>query len=154
MRSTPHHRRGLHLLSTAILASLLMLPACRRGVPVIDTAARPANPDGTISGLVRGPGGTSPIVGRVVEVTNVYTGDRKQEATTSTGGFAFKLRPGKYRVELTLRKGESWAKRPGVIDLNTHDADVHADFDLGVARTSHRLPAGVSGSSGLGPPIA
>ena len=68
-----------------------------------------------------------------VEVINVETGERQQETTSSTGGFTFKLKPGKYRVELTLHEGESMVKQPGVIDLNKSDVDAHADFVLGVA---------------------
>ncbi len=149
-----HPRRGLGLLAPAMMLCLLVLPACRPGVPVIDTGPKPVSPNGTISGIVSGPEGTSPIVDRVVEVINVDTGEKQQETTSSTGGFTFKLKPGKYRLELTLREGESLAKRPGVIDLNKSDVDADADFVLGVARTSHRLPAGSSSYAGLGPPIA
>ena len=102
------------------LLCLLIVVACRQGVPVIDTAPKPAHPNGTISGIVSGPEGTSPIVGRVVQVINVDTGERQQETTSSTGGFTFKLKPGKYRVELTLREGESIVKQPGVIDFFAH----------------------------------
>ena len=76
------------------------------------------------------------------------------ETTSSTGGFTFKLKPGKYRVELTLREGESLAKQPGVIDLNKSDVDAHADFVLSVARASHPLRPDSQSYSGLGPPIA
>jgi len=154
MRIASYPGRGVGILGPLMLLCLLVLPACRPGVPVIDTGPKPANPDGTISGIVSGPEGTSPIVGRAVEVINVDTGERQQETTSSTGGFTFKLKPGKYRVELTLREGEALVKRPGVIDLNKSDVDAHADFVLGAARTSHRLPAGSSSYSGLGPPIA
>jgi len=132
----------------------LIAAACRPGVPLIDTAPKPASPNGTVSGVVRGPEGTSPIVGRVVEVINVDTGERQQETTSSTGGFTFTLKPGQYRVELTLREGESLARRPSVVDLNKSDRDAHADFLRAVVRTSHRFPTGGSTYSGLGPPIA
>lgn len=147
-------RRWPCALTLALAVCLLVLPACRRGVPVIDTAPKPANPNGTISGTVRGPEGASALSGRVVEVINVDTGERQRETTSSTGGFTFKLKPGKYRVELTLRDGESVVKQPGVIDLNKSDVDAHADFVLGVARTSHPRPADSAVYSGLGPPIA
>jgi len=136
-----------------MLLCLMILPGCRRGVPVLDTAPGPASSNGTISGIASGPQGARPIVGRMIEAINVDTGERQQGTTSSTGGFTFKLKPGKYRVELTLREGESLAKGPGVLDLNKSNVDAHADFVLGVARTSHRLPAG-STDSGLGPPIA
>src|SRR6188472_2083454 len=110
-----------HLIVAAVC--LLSLAACRPGVPVIDTAPKPANPNGTITGRVSGPEGTTALQGRVVEAINVETGERQRETTSSTGGFTFKLKPGKYRVELTLREGESLAKQPGVIDLNKSDVD-------------------------------
>jgi len=144
---------GSAILIGALLC-LLIVVACRQGVPVIDTAPKPAHPNGTISGIVSGPEGTSPIVGRVVQVINVDTGERQQETTSSTGGFTFKLKPGKYRVELTLHEGESIVKQPGVIDLNKSDIDAHADFVLGVTRTSHPRPVDTSANPGLGSPIA
>jgi len=142
-----------HLIAAATVC-LLSLTTCRPGVPVIDTAPKPAHPNGTISGRVSGPEGTAALDGRVVEAINVDTGERQRETTSSTGGFTFKLKPGKYRVELTLRDGESLAKQPGVIDLNKSDVDTHADFVLGIARTSHPHPVDSHAYSGLGPPIA
>ena len=150
--ASDRHQPGV--VVTAIVVCLLTLVACRRGVPIIDTAPKPANPNGTISGIVSGPEGTTALVGRVVEAINVETGERQRETTSSTGGFTFKLKPGKYRVELTLREGETIVKRPGVIDLNKSDVDAHADFVLGVARTSHPHLLDGRSNSGLGPPIA
>ena len=45
------------------LALCLLMAGCRQGVPVIDTSPRPQQTDGTISGTVRGPEGTSPVEG-------------------------------------------------------------------------------------------
>ena len=123
--------RVSHMLA---LLGMLSLAACRPGVPVIDTAPRPLEPNGTISGSVRGPEGTSAIEGRVVEVINVETGERNRETTSSTGGFTFKLKPGKYRVEVALLEGESYIKQPGEINLNKSDVDTHADFVIGVVK--------------------
>jgi hypothetical protein len=140
--------------SLLVLLSGLSLGSCRPGVPVIDTAPKPAQPNGTISGIVRGPERTSAIEGRTVEVINVDTGERQRETTSSTGGFTFKVKPGKYRVEVTLLEGESVIKQPGVIDVNKSDVDAHADFVIGAPRTSHpRRPSNLTGSI-LGPPIA
>ncbi len=126
--------------------------ACRRGVPVVDLSPKPVEADGTISGTVRGPEGTSPFDGRAVEAVNIETGERARATTNKAGGFSFKLRPGKYRVELTLREGESFIKQPDVIHLNRSDVDAHADFVIGTARIS--TPRGYRAADGLGAPIA
>jgi hypothetical protein len=136
--------------------ALMSVDACRRGVPVIDPGDRPPTVDGTISGTVRGPEGTTSIVGRDVEVINVDTGERQKTTTGNAGGFTFKVKPGKYRVEVALVTGESVLKEPGVMNVNKSDVDAHADFILGAARVSRpRAPASVQqGDSGLAPPIA
>jgi hypothetical protein len=140
--------------SLLVLLSGLSVGSCRPGVPIIDTAPKPAQPNGTISGTVRGPEGTSAIEARTVEVIDVDTSERQRETTSSTGGFTFKVKPGKYRVEVTLHEGESIIKQPGLIDVNKGDIDAHADFVVGVVRTSRpRVPATLTGSV-LGPPIA
>jgi hypothetical protein len=128
--------------------------ACRRGVPVIDTAPKPIQADGTLSGTVRGPEGTSAIDGRTVEVVNLATNVRQRTTTNSAGGFTFKLPPGKYRVELELREGEALVKQPGVIDLNRSDIDAHADFVLGTPRIVKPRYHAPRGDDGLGSAIA
>jgi hypothetical protein len=140
--------------TVVVLAGLSSLSACRPVVPVVDPGTRPAQSNGTISGKVRGAGRRAAVEGRTVEAIDVETGERHREITSSTGGFTFKLKPGKYQVELTLRSGESLTKRPGIIDLNGSDLGTEADFILAAP---HNLgpsdPAKLSGSS-LGPPIA
>ena len=124
-------------------------------MPVIDTGPRPAQADGTISGTVRGPEGTSPVEGRTVEVENVDTGERRRTSTNNAGGFTFKLPPGKYRVTLTLLAGEALLRQPGVLKLDRSDVDAFADFVIGSPRVSRpRSPRPVRGDDGLGAPIA
>src|SRR3954469_7094127 len=118
------------------LSTMLSLAACRPGTPVIDLGPKPPTTDGTISGTVRGPEGTSAIDGRTVEVVNVATGERQRATTNNAGGFTFKVKPGKYRVDLPLQNGETLVKRPDVINVNRSDVDAHADFVLGAARIS------------------
>ncbi|HEX6974457.1 MAG TPA: hypothetical protein VF147_08650, partial [Vicinamibacterales bacterium] len=67
---------GVWLLVAALAA--IGGAACRRGVPIIDTAPKPIQADGTLSGTVRGPEGTSAIEGRAVEVVNVETNVRQR----------------------------------------------------------------------------
>jgi hypothetical protein len=143
-------RRAPGLVAIAVLA---VVCACRPGTPVIDPGPTPSTADGTISGTVRGPEGTSSIVGRRVDVINVDTGERQQVVTSNTGGFTFKVKPGKYRIEVTLTDGESILKQPGVTDVNKSDVDAHADFVIGTTKVS-RPKVPTTGDFGLGPPIA
>lgn len=148
------YRRVPFSLGVGLIVCLVAITGCRQGVPVIDTAPRPQRADGTISGTVRGPEGTSPIDGRTVEVVNVETGARQRTTTNSAGGFTFKVPPGRYQVELTLREGEVLAKRPGIMSINRSDVDAHADFILGVARTARPRGPVNRGVAGLGSPSA
>ena len=144
-------RRAAELV--AVVALLTVVCACRPGTPVIDPGPKPPTVDGTISGTVRGPEGTSSIVGRRVEVINVDTGDRQQAVTGNTGGFTFKVKPGKYRIEVSLANGESILKQPGITNVNKSDVDAHADFVIGTTKVSRpRVPT--TSDVGLGPPIA
>ncbi|MBA2301905.1 MAG: carboxypeptidase regulatory-like domain-containing protein [Acidobacteria bacterium] len=145
------HRPLRSLLAAVLLCSLA---ACRQGVPIIDTAPRPTQADGTISGTVRGPEGTSAIDGRAVEVVNVDTGERQKVTTNNAGGFTFKVRPGKYRVEVVVLQGEVVLKRPGIISVNRSDVDAHADFILGSSRVLKQRWPRLRGDDGLGSPIA
>jgi hypothetical protein len=145
---------SIRMSSVALVVLLLTAAACRQGVPVIDTTPGPAQADGTISGTVRGPEGTSPIDGRLVSVVNVDSGERQQTTTNNAGGFTFKVKPGKYRVELALRDGEVMVKRPSVINVNRSDVDAHADFVLGVSRILRPRSRLLRGDDGLGAPSA
>jgi carboxypeptidase family protein len=122
----------------ALAVAMASIAACRRGVPVIDPGERPPTADGTISGTVRGPEGTSSIAGRDVVVVNIATGERQRTQTNPAGGFTFKVKPGKYRVEVATVAGESVLKQPGVMNVNRSDVDAHADFVLGSAKASRR----------------
>lgn len=145
-----------------ITVGLLMIgmsAGCRRGVPVVDLGSRPAEADGTISGTVRGPGNTGVFEGRVVEVVNLETNERQRVTTNNAGGFTFKVKPGKYRVELTLLDGESILKGPGVMNVNKSDVDAHADFIVGTGKGTGGAAARPRGPAyridlGLGQPMA
>lgn len=144
-----HHLRSVCLL--ALLAVIVGIAACHGGVrPVIDLSTKPAEADGTISGTVRGPEGTTAIEGRSVEVINVDTGERQHGTTNNAGGFTFKVKPGKYRVEVALQEGEVIVKRPDVINVNRSDVDAHADFVLAAARVSRPRNHAPRSDDGLG----
>src|SRR5215210_9360714 len=78
------HRPTAHWLLGAF-AALMSLTACRPGTPVVDLAPKPVQADGTISGIARGPEGTSPVDGRAVAVINTVTGERQSTTTSNTG---------------------------------------------------------------------
>jgi hypothetical protein len=157
VRETDCHRvRTIRALSTlAVIAAVITIGACRRTVPILDRSPRPLQADGTISGTVRGPEGTSPVDGREVEVINVETGESQRTATNNAGGFTFKVKPGKYRVELRLLPGETLVKRPSIMAIDRSDVDAHADFVIGTPRISRpRSSRPARADDGLGSPIA
>jgi hypothetical protein len=141
------------VLSLGVLA-LLLVGGCRRGVPVVDLGAKPAAARGTITGIVRGPEGTSAVVGRTVEVINIATGARSTVQTSANGGFTIELPAGKYRLELPLHNGETLIKKPGIVDLDHGDIDSHIEFVIGPARASRPRNPSYPLDNGLGSPIA
>jgi hypothetical protein len=142
------------VLFLAGLLALLSIGGCRQGIPVVDPGSRPVDAAGTISGTVRGPSSGAAIEGRTVQVVNVDSGARQRATTSVTGGFTFKVAPGRYRVELTLLDGETLVKQPGVITVNRSDVDAHADFVVGSSRLARPRFAAPRVDNGLGPPIA
>ncbi len=120
----------------------------------MDTGPKPVQADGTISGIVSGPERTTPIAGRTVEVVEVATGERQRVVTNNAGGFTFKVKPGKYRVEITLREGEKVVKSPGVLDVNRSDVDAHADFVVGTAAVARPRYHAPRADDGLGAAVA
>ena len=143
------------------LLTVVVSTGCRRGTQVLDTSARPPVAEGTISGTVRGPERGGTIEGRTVEVVSLETNERQRVTTNCGGGFTLKVKPGKYRVELTLRAGEALVKQPGIMlvkqpgimNVSRSDVDAHADFVLG-ARESRPRGAGSRTNATLGAPIA
>jgi Carboxypeptidase regulatory-like domain len=106
------------------------------------SAAAPVAAQTVLTGNVRGPERIAAVEGRVVEVVNVDTNERQRSTTNSAGTFIFKVKPGKYRVELTLREGESLVRAPGVKEVSRTDVDSHVDFIVGARRISRpRSPA-------------
>ena len=157
-RPLPSWSRGPRSLTLAGLwvgiAALVVIGACRRGVPVVDTGPKPAVARGTITGIVRGPAGTSGIADRTVVATNVDTGERSTVRTNSTGGFTLEELPGKYRLQVELHPGETLIKAPDVVVLDRGDIDSHIEFIVGTARIARPRGPAYRVDNGLGPPIA
>lgn len=127
--------------SLPLIAALLCvgaLAACRTGVPVLDANAGPPSVMGTITGTVSGADGSAPIAGRRIAAVNVETGERSAGVTSDTGGFTFKLAPGRYRVEVELLAGESLVRDRGEFKLSKSELQHDVDLRIG----SRRTPAG------------
>jgi hypothetical protein len=137
----------------ALAVALVAISACRRGSPVLDPTSRTPSPDGTISGTVSGPEGTSPVAGRAVHAINVDSGAVLSGKTNNAGGYTFKVAPGRYRVEVTLLPGESIVKRPDVLDVTPAALEVSADFLIGAVKLS-RPRIRLRTDNGLGAPSA
>ena len=135
------------------VVALLASGACRRGVPVVDLGPKPPDTRGTLTGTVRGPEGTSPVVGREVLILNTDTGARHAAQTGANGGFTIQLPAGTYRVELPARAGETVVKRPGLIDLGKKDNGSQIEFVLGPARIARPRGPAYRLDNGLGAPI-
>jgi hypothetical protein len=137
-----------------VVAGLLSVAACRRGVPVIDPGQPPPTTDGTISGRLTTRGDTARLVGRRVEVVNVQTGERRSVSSSSDGGFTVKVPPGKYRLQVELRPGEAISKGPETIDINPSDLDSDIVIEIASAPPRPHPADSTRGTEGLGAPIA
>jgi hypothetical protein len=136
----------LGLLALGTIAGCRNLPMTTAGQEHI-TAER------TLTGNVRGPESIAAIEGRVVELVNVETNEHQRATTNNAGTFTFKVKPGKYRVVLALRDGESLLRSPGVMEVNRTDRDSHADFIVGARRISRPRAPAYRTNDGLGSPI-
>lgn len=130
------------------IAALFYAAGCRRGLPAVDPAQRPAA-RGTLAGSVHGPGEIA-LPGRTVEVVNVVTGEKHATTTANNGGFAIDLPRGRYRLELPLRGGEALVKQPDVVDLDRGGSTI--EFVVSPARAAHHPSYRLD--NGLGAPIA
>jgi hypothetical protein len=124
-------------LIAVLLCLVGALAACRTGVPVLDANAGPPAVMGTITGKVSGEDGSSPVAGRKVTARNVETGEREAGVTSDTGGFTFKLPPGRYRIEVELLAGETLVRDRGEFKLSKSELQHDIDIRIG----SRRAPA-------------
>lgn len=136
----------------AIGLAIFSVSACQRGMTSMQQAATTLE-QGTITGTVTGIERQSVVANREVHVVDTGTGRRQRATTDASGGFTFKVRPGRYRVEIALRDGESVLRTPGVMHVIASDADAHADFIIGTSRRSRARSPAFKTDPGLGPPI-
>jgi hypothetical protein len=127
---------------------------CRRGVPVVDAGTEPPAARGTIAGIVRGPEDPSPIAGRTVQAIDIATGEKRSAVTAANGGFTIEAPAGKYRLELSLKDGETIVGRPGIVDRDRGDIDSHVEFVIASVRVTRPRGPTYRLDNGLGSPIA
>lgn len=108
--------------TAVVLAMVVVAAACRQGVPVVDPSERPPTTDGTISGRVTTATGI-PIGARQLDFVNTATGATYSVSSDANGAFTIKVAPGKYRLRVELRSGESLDKPLGEININRSDLD-------------------------------
>src|SRR5262245_46555490 len=114
-----HLRRGtVPAFALLALVSLVAAGACRPGTPVVDTGPHPPTQDGTISGSVVGPDGSSAGADRLVRATSRETGQVFEARTSTTGGYTMKVPPGHYTLTIELRPPEKIVKSPGEVTIN------------------------------------
>ena len=136
------------------MLTLASATGCRQAVAPISAAGDAVPAKATISGTIRGPERAVPLDGRIVDVINLSTNQRRRITTDQGGGFSVRLDPGDYRVELLLRDGEAIVRQPGVIHIDRSDADADADFVIGKGRISRPRSPAYKVDDGLGSPVA
>ncbi len=127
-------RHGLPLL-TAPLCAVLVLAACRTGVPVVDANPGPASVSGTITGMLSGEDGKTGIAGRRIFAVNVDTGERVTATTSDTGGYTLRVAPARYRIDVELAAGETIVKDEGTFTVSRSELQHDVDIRIGVKRS-------------------
>jgi Carboxypeptidase regulatory-like domain len=108
------------------------MSACRSGSPS-GQGPNSASDKGSLSGTVRGPQGADPAADRLVEAVEVKTGRRYSTVTNVVGGFTLLLRPGTYRLTVTLARGEAVVTQPEPVAITADATVTGIDFVLGGA---------------------
>lgn len=121
------HRTPTTSLAAALLA-VVLAAGCRTGRAVVETSRTDQSARGTVTGTVRGPQESAPVVGRLVVAVNVKTGERLTTRTSTTGGYTLQLAPGEWRIAPELLDGERLVEGPEVVRLSDSDVDSRVDF--------------------------
>lgn len=128
-------RHGFALFSVPLCA-VLVLAACRAGVPVLDANPGPPVVNGTITGTLSTEDGKGPIPGRKLTAVNLDTGARLSVTSSDTGGYTLKVPPGRYRMEVDLAAGEIIVKDQGTFTVGKSELQHDVDIRIGVKRSS------------------
>ena len=126
-------RHSLPLLA-APLCAVLVLAACRTGVPVVDANPGPPSIMGTITGTLSTEDGKTGIAGRKVTAVNLETGERLSVTTSDTGGYTLKVPPARYRMEVELAASEAVVRDQGTFTVSRSELQHDVDIRIGVKR--------------------
>ena len=132
MATSNRRHRTPHFV--AVLCLLLVISACRTGVPILDANPGPPEVMGTITGTVSGEDGSTAIAGRKVTAVNLDTSAREISTTSETGGYTFKVPAGRYRVEVELLTGEAVLRDTGEFKLSKSELQHDVDIRIGTRR--------------------
>src|SRR5688572_20617227 len=119
----------------ALLCAVLVLAACRTGVPVVDANPGPSSVSGTITGTLSSEDGKTGIAGRKITAVNIETGERMTVVTSETGGYTLKVRPARYRMEVELADGDAIVKDEGTSTVSCNELQHDVDIRIGVKRS-------------------
>src|SRR5687768_72674 len=123
--------KQMRIVAVALSAALGVGAGCRAGKPIYDSTPEDQRTPGTIAGILTLGEGGDPVAGRRVEAVAAPSGARYEAVTNVTGGFTIKVPPGKYRLEVELRAGETLLRSPGTIDINESDLDANLELVIG-----------------------
>jgi hypothetical protein len=109
-----------------VLLLLSSLPACRTGKSMVDLGPDIESARATVSGSVLQ--GDGVLVGRTVEAVRL-DGEGLVTATTNvSGGYTLQVPPGRWRLRLVLKEGETLRQQPGEMDLGNSEMETGEDF--------------------------
>jgi len=103
------------VLSAALAAGLFTGSGCHPNADLVSISS--AAIGGTIAGVVTGPADAT-LADRTVTIVNVETGERYQTATGEKGGYALRVPPGRYRLDVQLPRRTT--RRKGTGDSPQH----------------------------------
>jgi hypothetical protein len=100
-----------------VLIAVSTVTGCHTAEPPAPAASIHGAP-GTVTGKIEASEGVMlAVAGRGVEAVNVQTGERQTVLTGRDGGFAMRLVPGTWRLELRLEPGETLAQSPRPVTI-------------------------------------
>ena len=116
-----------------LCCAVAMSAACHPG-PVIDAGAKQPSVGGTIAGIVTTADPSVAVPGRKVTASETTTKSEYGATTALNGGYTIKVPEGTYRIDVELRDGEAFAKRPDDTRVANSDLDSHRDFVITAKR--------------------